>query len=142
MKNKFNRYYFLNMQSFGTLLFCHVLMLIVPIYRMFSNEKFSFVLFLQIGIIVPLIMYLTYVAILGFWVFQKVVIDNEGIEIFFFNKSIKKADWNTITSIEKEYHMKNPALKIELSNDEVVYLDNRKPIRQAIEFYYGKQIGK
>lgn len=141
MKNKFNRYYFLNVQSFGALLFCHILMTSVPFIRWQSDGYFSLILFFQACIVMPIVMYLIYVGILGYWVFQKVVIKNEGIEILFFKKSIKKVDWNTILSIEKTCHMKNPALKIELPNNEAIYLDNRKPIRRAIEFYSGKQIG-
>lgn len=141
MKNKFSRYYFLNVQTFGVLLFCHILMASVSFIRWKSDGYFSLILFFQTYIVMPIIMYIICVAILGYWVFQKAVIEKEGIEILFFKKSIKKVDWNTILSIEKTSHMKNPALKIELQNDEVIYLDNRKPIRRAIEFYSGKQIG-
>ena len=140
MKNKFNRYYFLNIQSFGALLFCHILMTSVPFVRWQSDGYFSLILFFQAGIILPLVMYITFTGLLGYWAFQKVVIGAKGIEILLFKKCIKKIDWDEILSIEKTSHMKNPALEIELLNEEVIYLDNRKPIRQAIEFYFGKQI--
>ena len=135
MKNKFNRYYFLYIQSFGALLFCHILMTSVPFVRWQSDGYFSLILFFQAGIILPLVMYITFTGLLGYWVFQKVVIGAKGIEILLFKKCIKKIDWDEILSIEKTSHMKNPALKIELQNAEVIYLDNRKTIRKAIEFY-------
>ena len=84
--------------------------------------------------------FLVYICFAPGLTFQKVIINNEGIEIFFFKKSIKKIDWDMILSIEKTCHMKNPALKIELPNEEEMYLDNRKSIREAIQFYSGKQI--
>ncbi len=141
MKNKFNRYYFLNMQMFGTLLFVHMLMISVPLICWPSNAEFSLVLFFQICIILPLIPSLMYICLGCYWVFQKVIIYNDGIEIFWFKKCVKKVDWDVILSIEKTSHNKNQALKIELPNEEFIYLDNRKPIRRAIEFYSGKQIG-
>ena len=135
MKNKFNRYYFLNMQVFGTLLFVHMLMISVPLIRWQSDGEFSLVLFFQSCIIMPLIMYLIVIALGCYEIFQKIVINNEGIQIFRFKKCIKKVDWDTILSIEKTWHNRNPALKIELPNEEEIYLDDRKPIRRAIEFY-------
>lgn len=139
MKNTFNRYYFTNMQVFGALLFCHILMASVPFIRWQSDGYFSLILFFQACIAMPLIMYVIFIVLLGSWLFEKVVISTKGIEILFFKKSIKKIDWDVILSIEKTCHMKNPALKIQLSNEEEIYLDDRKPIRQAIEFYSGKQ---
>ena len=141
MKNKFNKYYLLTMQVFGTLLFCHMLMISGPFIRWYRDGEFSFELLLQFGIIMPLMMYVFCIAVGCYGIFQKVLINNEGIEIFFFKKSIKKVDWDVILSIEKSFHDMNPALKIELPNEEEIYLEDRKPIRQAIEFYSGKQIG-
>lgn len=135
MKNKFNRYYILNMQFSITMLLIHLLTIVAPISYLISGKNINLILFFQICIILPLIPSLVYICLGCYWVFQKVVINNEGIEILFFKKSIKKIDWDTILSIEKTSHMKNPALKIELPNEEAIYLDNRKPIRRAIEFY-------
>lgn len=79
----------------------------------------------------------------GFYVvFQKVIINSEGIEIWLFKRCIKKYTWNSISKIENSHHMRNPALKITLQNDEVFYLERRKPIIRVIEFYSNKQISE
>lgn len=135
MKNKFNRYYFFNIQFCISMLLIHLLTIVAPLSYLISGKNINLLLFFQICIILPLIPSLVYICLGCYWAFQKVVINNEGLEILFFKKCIKKVDWNTILSIEKTSHMKNPALKIELQNAEVIYLDNRKTIRKAIEFY-------
>lgn len=140
MKNKFNRYYFLNMQFSITMLFIHILMIVAPLSYLISGENINLILFFQICIILPLIPSLIYICLGGYWIFQTLTINREGIEIFFFRKSIKKVYWNTIASICKTYHNKSPSLKVALSNGNAIYLDNRKPIIQAIEHYSGKKI--
>ena len=140
MKNKFNRYFFLNMQFSITMVLIHVLMTIAPLAYLISGKNINIILFFQICIILPLIPSLMYICLGCYWVFQKVLINSDGIEILFFNKSIKKVNWDTVLSITQTNHNKSPSLKIELSNEDVIYLDNRKPIRQAIEFYSNKQI--
>ena len=141
MKNKFNLNYFTNVYLFGTLMFCHILTISVPLVRWQSDGYFSLILFFQACIALPLMMYVVFIVVGIDLIFQKVVISTKGIEILFFKKSIKKIDWDTILSIEKTSHNRNPALKIQLPNEEAIYLDNRKQIRQAIEFYSGMQIG-
>lgn len=118
----------------------HILMTIVPLGYLISGKNINIILFFQICIILPLIPSLMYICLGCYWAFQKVLINSDGIEIFFFKKSIKKVNWGTVFSITQTNHNKSPSLKIELSNEDVIYLDNRKPIRQAIEFYSGKQI--
>lgn len=142
MKNKFNRYFLSNIQTVGTLVFCHILMLIVPIFRWFSDGKFSFVLFLQFGIILPLVVYLLYFGFGFYGVFQTVIINSEGIEIWLFKKCLKKYSWSSISSIREDWHMRNPALKVTLGFDNEIYLENRKSIVRAIEYYSDIKIEK
>lgn len=138
MKNKFFRYYFLNMQFAIAMVFIQVLTMIAPLSALISGDGISIVLFFQICVIAPLIPSFLYACLGCYWAFQKVVINSDGIEIFFLKKSIKKVDWTTVSSIRKTNHNKCPSLEIELSNKDLIYLDNRKPIIRAIEYYSGK----
>lgn len=140
MKNKFYRYYRANIETVIALVCVHILMLIVPLYRWFVDGKFPFIGFLQFGIIAPLIIYFMCFGFLFFVVFQTVIINSYGIEICLFQKCIKKYSWNKISSIEETWFMGGPALKIISANDDEIYLEKRKVIIQAIEFYSGKQI--
>ncbi|MCH5180714.1 MAG: hypothetical protein J1F32_05845 [Erysipelotrichales bacterium] len=73
--------------------------------------------------------------IIGFyWIFQKVIINEEGIEIR-LKKTIIKYVWNEITSVEETTIMKNPALRIKNINGSEIHLDKRKSIVRAIEYY-------
>lgn len=76
--------------------------------------------------------------LLGFyWIFQKVVIDNEGIKIVLLGKTLKHVNWNQIESIEKSNWMRNPVLKVKtFSNPYCIYLDYRKKIITAIKMFY------
>ena len=140
MKNKFYLHFFYNLCTFISMLFILALLLIGILYASSTGNSLTFLQIVQF-LTLALSPFILYVGFGCFWVFRKVVINNEGIEIFFFKKCIKKVDWDVILSIEKTSHNRNPALKIELPNEEEIYLDDRKPIRRAIEFYSGKQIG-
>ncbi len=140
MKNRFNLYYFLNMQLFITMLLIQTLMIVTPLSYLISGENINLILFFKICIILPLILSLVHICLWGYWIFQTVTINRDGIEIWLFKKCIKKCTWNSVLKIEYSSHMKNPALKITLQNEDVFYLDKRKSIIQAIEFYSNKQI--
>ena len=72
--------------------------------------------------------------LLGFyWIFQKVLINEKGIQIVFLNKIIKECYWKEIESIEDANIMKNPAIRIKLFNGSEIHLDKRKSIIAAIE---------
>lgn len=76
--------------------------------------------------------------LLGFyWIFQKVVIDNEGIKIVLLGKTLKYVEWNKIESIEKSNWMRNPVLKIKTLDDPYyIHLDYRKKIIAAVKMFY------
>ena len=76
--------------------------------------------------------------LLGFyWIFQKVVIDNEGIKIVLLGKTLKHVNWNQIESIEKSNWMRNPVLKIKTLDDPYyIHLDYRKKIIEAVNVFY------
>ena len=142
MKNKFYRYYFLNMQFAIVMVFIQVLTMIAPLSALISGDGISIVLFFQICVIAPLIPSFLYACFGCYWAFQKVVINSDGIEIWFFKRCIKKYTWNSILKVENSYHNRFPALKITLQNDDVFYLERRRPIIRAIEFNFDKPIGR
>ena len=77
--------------------------------------------------------------VLGFyWIFQKVIIDEKGIQIVLLNKKLRSYLWEEILSIEETFIMKNPALRIKTSNVSEIHLDNRKNIMRSIEYYKTK----
>lgn len=70
-----------------------------------------------------------------YWIFQRVIINEEGVKIFFLKKVIKKYTWDEVESIEEANIMRNPALNIKMMNGSEVHLDKRKAIIRTIEFY-------
>ncbi len=71
-----------------------------------------------------------------------VIIDENGVEIVFINKVIRKHKWEEIVIIEEANIMKNPALRIKFDNSSEIHLDKRKSIVKAIEKNSQKNIVK
>lgn len=81
--------------------------------------------------------------IFGFYfIFQKVIINEDGIKIVLIHKLMREHKWEEIETIEEANIMKNPALRIKLFNGSEIHLDNRKKIVNAIEKYSNKEIVK
>lgn len=79
--------------------------------------------------------------LIGFyWIFQKVIFDDNGIKIVFLNKIIKECKWTEVLDIEITNIMRNPALKINLTTGSEIHLDKRKSIIRVIEKYLQKKI--
>ena len=139
MKNKFNRYYRTNIET-GLVLVCiHVMLLSVTIYLWLRDGEVPYI---ELFLIAPLILYLMYFGLGFYGVFQTVIINSDGIEIWLFKKCLKKYSWSRISSIQESWHMRNPALKITLVNDNEIYLEKRKSILRAIEYYSDIKIEK
>ena len=81
--------------------------------------------------------------IFGFYfIFQKVIINEDGIKIVLIHKLMREHKWEEIETIEEANYMKNPALIINLVNGSEIHLDNRKIIVNAIEKYSNIKIVK
>jgi hypothetical protein len=105
----------------------------------YDDVKENIVLILSLSFVVPLILFFS----LGFyWIFQMVIIDNEGVKILFCKKIIKECSWDKIENIEEANIMKNPALRIRIAGGSELHLDKRKRIISAIEFYSKKPYSK
>lgn len=92
------------------------------------------------------LLFLTYISILfmftmcSYMLLKTIVINSEGIEIWFFKRNISKYSWSKILSIEKSNYMRNPVLEITLHNEEIIYVEYRKQIVRAIEYYANGKI--
>ncbi len=81
--------------------------------------------------------------LIGFyWIFQKVYIDETGIKIILLRRTIKESGWEKIDTIEVATIMKNPAIRIKLTDGSEIHLDKRKRIIKIIEKYSQKKITK
>lgn len=79
--------------------------------------------------------------LIGFyWIFQKVIFDDNGIKIVLLNKIIKECKWTEVLDIEITNIMRNLALKINLTTGSEIHLDKRKSIIRVIEKYLQKKI--
>ncbi|MBQ3253025.1 MAG: hypothetical protein IJA65_00580, partial [Acholeplasmatales bacterium] len=86
--------------------------------------------------------FILYFLIGFYWIFQKVIIDDNGIRIILINKIIKECKWYEIDIIEEANIMKNPAIRIKNIDGTEIHLDKRKSIIQALEKYSKKKIIK
>ena len=67
-----------------------------------------------------------------YWIFQIVVIDEIGIRIILFTKTIRTVSWDNILEIKRTSVMRNPAYVLVIKNENNLNLDDRKSIRKAI----------
>lgn len=78
-----------------------------------------------------------------YWIFQNVLIDENGITIYFFKKVLKNIKWTEVLYICYDNRFKNPEIKIMGSNN-CIHLDERKAIIRAInnysQTYFGDEI--
>jgi hypothetical protein len=116
---------------FVSILFLNIILLVVFFIALSHESDYSWVLLVIICMVFILFF------LLGFyWIFQKVVIDNEGIKISLLNRTLKSLRWDEIISIKEVNHMRAPALEIEKYDGFKIYLDKRKNIINAIKQYY------
>ncbi len=114
--------------------FCVIMVLVVVIMG-------GFVVSIILGnpawilLVFSLLMIFFYFAVGFYWIFQKIIISNFGIEVIFFNKVIKQISWENIESVEQGAVMKNPAYIIFVNNGKKLHLDSRKGIQRAIKHF-------
>ena len=95
-----------------------------------------------IMLVAPLSLFILYFLIGFYWIFQKVIIDDNGIRIILINKTIKECKWHEINVIKEANYMRSPAIRIKNIDGTEIYLDKRKSIIQALEKYSEKKIKK
>lgn len=93
-----------------------------------------FLLWIGISII------LLYFAIGFYWIFQVVRIDEQGVRVLFWGKTVRFAPWEKIYSVRRDSVMKNPAVVIKVLEEKNLNLDDRRSIRKAIGAYFERRI--
>ena len=137
LKNKFYKNLFQSLSALGGILIVYI----PCIFGYIESIKFGSDLG-WIMLVAPLSLFILYFLIGFYWIFQKVIIDDNGIRITLINKIIKECKWYEIDIIEEANIMKNTAIKIKLIDGSEIHLDKRKSILQALEKYSKKKIIK
>lgn len=75
-----------------------------------------------------------------YWIFQRVIFDDNGLKIILLNKTIKECNWCEVLNIKVTNIKRNPALRIKLVSGSEIHLDKRKSIIKIIEKYMQKKI--
>ena len=89
-------------------------------------------------LIISLSLIFLYFLIGFYWIFQKVIINENEIKIVLFNKIIKVCKWDEIDIIEEVDIMRNPAIKIKIKDGTEINLDKRKSIIDLLNKYSKK----
>ena len=137
LKNKFYKNLFQSLSALGGILIVYIPCIFGYIESIKYESDLGWIM-----LVAPLSLFILYFLIGFYWIFQKVIIDDNGIRIILINKTIKECKWYEIDIIEEANIMKNPAIRIKNIDGTEIHLDKRKSIIQALEKYSKKQIIK
>ena len=133
IKNKFFKNLFQLLSTLGGILIVYIICIFGYIASLKYESDLGWII-----LVAPLSLFILYFLIGFYWIFQKVIIDERGIKITLLNKIIKERKWNEIDIIEEANIMKNPAIRIKLTDGAEIHLDKRKSIIKVIETYSKK----
>ena len=137
IKNKFYKNLFQSLSALGGILIVYIPCIFGYIESIKHESDLGWIM-----LVAPLSLFILYFLIGFYWIFQKVIIDDNGIRIILINKIIKECKWYEIDVIEEANIMKNPAIRIKNIDGTEIHLDKRKSIIQALEKYSKKKIIK
>jgi len=137
VKNKFYKNLFQSLSALGGILIVYIPCIFGYIESIKYGSDLGWIM-----LVAPLSLFILYFLIGFYWIFQKVIIDDNGIKIILINKIIKECKWYEIDVIEEANIMKNPAINIINIDGTEIHLDKRKSIIQALEKYSKKKIIK
>ena len=137
LKNKFYKNLFQSLSALGGILIVYIPCIFGYIESIKYESDLGWIM-----LVAPLSLFILYFLIGFYWIFQKVIIDDNGIRIIFINKIIKECKWYEIDIMEEANIMKNPAIRIKNIDGTEIHLDKRKSIIQALEKYSKKKIIK
>lgn len=137
LKNKFYKNLFQSLSALGGILIVYIPCIFGYIESIKHESDLGWIM-----LVAPLSLFILYFLIGFYWIFQKVIIDDNGIRIILINKIIKECKWHEIDIIEEANIMKNPAIRIKNIDGTEIHLDKRKSIIQALEKYSKKKIIK
>ena len=135
LKQKFFKNLFQSLSTLGGILIVYIPCIFGYIESIKYESNLGWII-----LVAPLSLFILYFLIGFYWIFQKVIIDERGIKITLLNKIIKERKWNEIDIIEEANIMKNPAIRIKLTDGSEIHLDKRKSIIKVIEIYSQKKI--
>ncbi|MDY4937355.1 MAG: hypothetical protein SO087_04070 [Candidatus Onthovivens sp.] len=137
LKNKFYKNLFQSLSALGGILIVYIPCIFGYIESIKYESDLGWIM-----LVAPLSLFILYFLIGFYWIFQIVIIDDNGIRIILINKIIKERKWCQIDIIEEANIMKNPAIRIKNIDGTEIHLDKRKSIIQALEKYSKKKIIK
>ena len=137
LKNKFYKNLFQSLSALGGILIVYIPCIFGYIESIKYESDLGWIM-----LVAPLSLFILYFLIGFYWIFQIVIIDDNGIRIILINKIIKECKWYEIDIIEEANIMKNPAIRIKNTDGTEIHLDKRKSIIQALEKYSKKKIIK
>ena len=137
IKNKFYKNLFQSLSALGGILIVYIPCIFGYIESIKYESDLGWIM-----LVAPLSLFILYFLIGFYWIFQKVIIDDNGIRIILINKIIKECKWYEIDIIEEANIMKNPAIRIKNIDGTEIHLDKRKSIIKAVEKYSKKKIIK
>ena len=137
LKQKFFKNLFQSLSTLGGILIVYIPCIFGYIESIKYESNLGWIM-----LVAPLSLFILYFLIGFYWIFQKVIIDDNGIRIILINKIIKECKWYEIDIIEEANIMKNPAIRIKNINGTEIHLDKRKSIIQSLEKYSKKKIIK
>ena len=128
LKNKFYKNLFQSLSALGGILIVYIPCIFGYIESIKYESDLGWIM-----LVAPLSLFILYFLIGFYWIFQKVIIDDNGIRIILINKIIKECKWYEIDIIEEANIMKNPAIRIKTFDGSEIHLDRRKNIIKVIE---------
>lgn len=132
IKNKFFRYYRLILPCLIGYLLMDVMVIVVFMHRLsngITRDELSF------WLLFFLVLNLHPYVICFYWVFQIVLIDEDGIKVLFFKKTIIDCRWSEIKRVEKSYGLRSNSLLIYMLNGKKFLINDGKAIVKAIKYY-------
>ncbi|MBR7099808.1 MAG: hypothetical protein IKC91_01480 [Clostridia bacterium] len=130
LKHKFYKNLFQTISYFSVIMIFEIFLLMGFFFSLKYEHNFGWIL-----LIISLSLIVLYFLIGFYWIFQKVIINEQGIKIVLFIKTIKVCKWDEIDIIEEANIMRNPAIKIKIIDGTEIHLDKRKKNIDLIKKY-------
>lgn len=122
---------FQTISTFISIAFIDVVLLVGYIYSLFQEQpNYGWIILIFIGAL-PLLF-----VIIGFyWIFQKVIIDENGVRVMFMNTLLHYYHYYEIEKYEFSNVMRNPSITIIMKDGKRLNIDRRKKAIDCLNFY-------
>ena len=131
MSAKLFKNLFQTISAFISVAFIDVVLLVGYIYSLFQEQpNYGWIILIIIGAL-PLLF-----VIIGFyWIFQKVIIDENGVRVMFMNTLLHCYHYYEIEKYEYSNVMRNPSITIIMKDGKRLNIDRRKKAIDCLNFY-------